>query len=299
MRLRSLLCVVTLLGLAASPSAADESTAPEEKTDAAAPAGRPARIEAPELTPKLAARLAQNPLSNILAMPIVDDISFRSGEDNDQVANTLELRPILAFPVRRWRIVTRWAIPISRIPDVSDPDRSAHGLGDIDMTTWVVPPQSGDWTFGLGLAKGFATATDPLLSRGGWSLGPAAIAVFERGRWTASMQLGYEYSWTDDSQFYFQQLLAAYELGGGWALITDPLIVGAIDNPSGSWWSVPIGGGIQKAWTVGRVGLVGSVQAYYNAVRPDFQGAATLQLELTILMQGIQPRDWIPNVKLP
>lgn len=273
----------------------------ESHADATAPVGpdsRPPRLPRAPLTPESAAKLAQNPLANIVALPIQNDTSFFH-EDSKRVSNQLTLRPILPFPIKRWLVVTRWSLPISRVPDVTSSEGQADGFGDLKMTTWIVPPQKGPWTFGAGIAKGFKTATDPALGTGGWSLGPAALGVYSKGPWVAGMVVGHEFSFSTDGQRFVQQNFAAYNLGRGWAVVTDSIVDGVIDGPPGTGWTVPLGGGVAKTWTRGRVAATLSLQGYYNVVRPDVVGRFTLRTELRVFFQGLQPRAWLEEVPMP
>lgn len=268
------------------------------RVDDAKPKRRPPRLPRPELTPDSAAKLSQDPLSNIFSLLIQDDLSFFKKTDGD-VSNALVLKPIIPFPVRRWLVVTRWTLPISRIPDVTTTKGSARGLGDIDMTTWFVPPQTGAWEFGFGVGKGFATATTEELSTLGWSVGPAAIAIYRKGPWIAGMAASYEYSISTGSQIYSMQNGLAYNMGSGWALVTQPNVTGIWRNDQLNGWVVPVGGGIAKTWVVKRLAIGLGVQGYYNIVRPDYVGRFTLRTELRLFLQGFQPRDWLAKVPMP
>ena len=289
----SALCV-WVLGPAGPLLAAEEAVQAVANPVANDKPAKPPRKERPVLTPDLAGKLTQNPLSNIFSMPMVNDLTFNFN-DTGKVANAFELRPILSFPVRRWRILTRWTMPFLRMPDITSPSGTVHGFGDLDMTTWAVPPQKGSWTFGFGLAKGFKTATSIQLTRGGWSMGPAALAVFEQGPWVASMEVSYEAAWNPvHAQFFSLEYLVAYNLGRGWALVSNPDFEGVFNlSADRNGWLVPIGGGIQKNWAYKRLGLSLAVEGYYNAVRPTLGGKATLRTALTVFIQGVQPRDWL------
>ena len=99
---------------------------------------------------KDAAKDAQNPLANIISMPLQNNTSFGIG-DTDRTANTLNIQPI--YPVsfsNKWVLINRFIVPIETFPDFSESSGSITGLGDINYTAWLAPPPSGGY-FNMGI----------------------------------------------------------------------------------------------------------------------------------------------------
>jgi hypothetical protein len=90
----------------------------------------------------------------------------------------------------------------------------------------------------------------------------------------------------------------AYSLGSGWALVSEPDVTGIWQNEDRAGWLVPLGGGVEKSWVVGRLAIGVGVAGYYNVVRPNYVGRFTLHTELRLFVQGLQPRRWIED-RLP
>ena len=66
---------------------------------------------------KDAAKDAQNPLANIISMPLQNNTSFGIG-DADRTSNTLNIQPI--YPITLgddWILINRAIIPIESFPD--------------------------------------------------------------------------------------------------------------------------------------------------------------------------------------
>ena len=57
---------------------------------------------------------------------------------------------------------------------------------------------------------------------------------------------------------------------------TSPVITANWDSRSDNRWTIPVGGGVQKIWRVGRLPVNTQLHAYYNAEHPE--GGADWQL---------------------
>lgn len=77
------------------------------------------------------------------------------------------------------------------------------------------------------------------------------------------------------------RLLFAYRLGNGWNLVSNPEIIYDWEGLSGNRLLLPFGGGLARTFRMGRVPVLGSVEAYYYAVSPDAFGPEW-QLNLSI-----------------
>ena len=66
------------------------------------------------------AKDAQNPLANIISLPLQNNTNFGIGND-DRTANTLNIQPI--YPVlfkNQWVLINRAIIPIESFPDFAE-----------------------------------------------------------------------------------------------------------------------------------------------------------------------------------
>ena len=102
---------------------------------------------------KDAAKDAQNPLANIISLPLQNNTSFGLGDAN-RTSNTLNIQPI--YPVsfsNNCVLINRAIIPIESVPDFSQSSGSISGLGDINYTAWLAPPPSGGFSWGFGFVS--------------------------------------------------------------------------------------------------------------------------------------------------
>ena len=73
---------------------------------------------------------------------------------------------------------------------------------------------------------------------------------------------------SDVNQFLIEPFIN-YNLDGGWYLIIDSIITANWDAPSGQKWTVPLGGGAGKLFTIGKQPINARLEAYYMVERPD------------------------------
>src|SRR5690606_15552895 len=138
------------------------------------------------------AKAAQNPVAAMISLPFQNNTLFGVGPDGD-VANVLDIQPVLPFTVGKWNIISRTIAPVIYVPDLApglpeianDPqgDDGSFGLGDINQTFYFSPADSGPVIWGIGPSVTLPTATDDSLGSEKVSVGPAAVALAMPGKW--------------------------------------------------------------------------------------------------------------------
>jgi hypothetical protein len=158
------------------------------------------------------------------------------------------------------------------------------GLADSTFTSYFTPAfASDDFSFGIGPT--FVLPTDTLftdiedrrsreLGSGKFSVGPAVMLVTQPRPWT--LGLGIKQVWSvfgsDTRESVSQMILEPfvnYNLGGGWYLASDMDIISNWYRDNDQRWTVPVGAGVGKLFTVGDNAINTRVEGYYNPVRPD------------------------------
>jgi len=86
----------------------------------------------------------------------------------------------------------------------------------------------------------------------------------------------------DVSQMLLQPFVN-YNMPDGWYLVSAPIITANWEASSDNAWTVPLGGGIGKIFTVGKQPLNASIQGYYNVQKPDMGADWTLRAQLQFL----------------
>lgn len=162
-----------------------------------------------------AAKAAQNPLANIISLPLQNNTSFGYG-DYDKTGNTLNIQPIIPFSLGKkgWVMINRFIIPFPKtVPDLSSEDAPATtGLGDINYTLWFAPPPFGKLTAGFGAVTIWPTAATDELGTEKFSAGPSAVLVYGQEKYMLAAVISQWWSAGGDpdadyiSSFYFQPI---------------------------------------------------------------------------------------------
>ena len=64
------------------------------------------------------AKAAQNPVAAMISLPFQNNTLFGVGPDDD-VANVLNIQPVIPFTVGDWNVINRTIVPVIYLPDVT------------------------------------------------------------------------------------------------------------------------------------------------------------------------------------
>lgn len=225
---------------------------------------------------------AQNPVSSMYSLPLKLTLDFGAPDDEAVFFN---VNPVLPVTVGDWNLVNRIIIPaivsvdgfIGGTPDIPEgapsQDRET-GLGDINYSLYFSPADAKGMIWGLGPSINLPTANKDPLGSGKWSGGAAGVVLLQPkwGTYGGLIRQLWSFAGDDDrsdvNQFLIEPFLN-YNLEGGWYLITDMIITANWDAPSSQRWTVPIGGGIGKLFTIGKQTINSRLEAYYMVEKPD------------------------------
>lgn len=234
------------------------------------------------------ARQSQNPVADLISLPLQNNTSFGVGPGND-VANVLNFQPVL--PIRLnddWNVINRVILPTIYAPEFVPGTGDEFGLGDVQYTAFLSPRDTGEFVWGVGPVFRFPTATDTRLGAGKWSVGPSIVGVYMKDRWVTGALAQHLFSYAGDSDRrevseLLLQPFVNYNLDDGWYLVSAPIVTANWMAPSGQRWTVPIGGGFGRVFRIGKQPVNASLQGYYNLEAPDAAGDWTLRFQLTFL----------------
>ena len=236
---------------------------------------------------------AQNPIGSLISVPFQSNFNFGTGM-LDRMQYVMNVQPV--YPAKLsgdWNLIIRPIVPIINKPKMFAGDESEFGLGDVSPQLFLSPSMPADTflgnvTWGVGPALVFDTATDDSLGSGKWSAGPGAVIFISKKPWTYGALVNNVWSFAGDGdredvdQMLIQPILN-YNLSNGWSLASSPIITANWEADSGDRWTVPIGGGVQKLFNIGKQPINASLRAYYNVVKPDFGPDWQLQFTWTFL----------------
>ncbi len=242
------------------------------------------------------AKAVQNPVANLISVPLQDNLDFGIGPSN-RTRNTLNIQPVVPVPLTLdWNLITRVILPVVYQPDVAADSGGTFGLGDTSVTFFVAPSKPGKLIWGVGPALLLPTATDDVLGTGKWSVGPSVVMLVQPEPWSLGFLANNVWSvFGSGDRASVNQLLLQYfitcNLPGGWYVTSAPILTANWEADEDSW-VIPFGAGAGKVFKVGGQSLNGSASAYYNAVRPEGGADWQLRLQLAFLFpEGAKKRQ--------
>ena len=137
-----------------------------------------------ELSAEELAKLAQNPVGNLISVPFQNNTNFNVGPLTG-TQNILNIQPVIPIEVNKdWNIITRTILPLIWQPEFLPGQGSTFGLGDMQLSAFLSPsePGPGGLIWGAGAIAQMPTNTDDVLGNKNWGLGPTAVVLkLEKG----------------------------------------------------------------------------------------------------------------------
>ena len=234
------------------------------------------------------AKQAQNPIANLISLPLQNNTNFGIGPD-DETQNILNVQPVWPITLNEdWNLITRTILPLVSQPDaLTGGNGRINGLGDTTFTGFFSPVDSGKLTWGVGPVLLFPTATDDALGSDKWGAGPSVVLLTMPGKWVVGSLFSNVWSFAgsgdNDINLFTWQYFVNYNLPNKWYLTSAPIITANWEADSDNTWTVPFGGGIGKIFNIGKQPVNGQVSAYYNVETPDFGADWQLRVQLQFL----------------
>jgi hypothetical protein len=219
------------------------------------------------------AKKAQNPIANLISVPIQNNTNFGIGPF-ERTQNVTNIQPVIPVSLGNWNLINRTIVPLVSQPDIFNDSGSTFGLGDTVYQGFFTPAEGGTVTWGVGPVLILPTATDPVLGTGKWQAGPAAIVVAFPGKWVIGGVVYNAWSFAgpsnrDSVNQGLLQYFLNYNLPKAWYLTSAPIISVNWNAPDNNKWIVPFGAGFGKIFAIGNQKFNGNLSAYWNAVKPE------------------------------
>jgi len=232
----------------------------------------PARAE---LSAEELAKLAQNPVGNLISVPFQNNTNLNFGPEKG-TQNILNIQPVIPISVdKNWNIITRTILPVVWQPALSPSDSSVSGISDLQFTAFLSPANPGAWIWGAGAVVQAPTHSNAKLGSDSWGLGPSFVVLhLEKGSpWVYGVLLNNIWSFEGGSQSFNNGLIQPflnYNFEGGTYLTSSPILTVNWSANGSNQWTVPIGGGIGHIFHFGKLPVNTQISAYYNVAKPDF-----------------------------
>ena len=234
-----------------------------------APAAQPAVDGAAELAKKLA-----NPVAALISVPFQYNYDEFGGVNEGASKSVLNIQPIVPFSLGEdWTLITRTIVPLVDQQDFPLADRNKSGLGDV-MQSFFFSPKApvGGWILAAGPVGLYPTASEDVLGGEQWGAGPTALALTQRGPWTAGALVNHIWSVDGaddraDVNLTLLQPFVAYIFNRTKTTIA----VGSESTYDweGENWSVPINTTVAQMFKIGPQIMQLTLGARYWAESPD------------------------------
>ena len=227
-----------------------------------------------ELSAEELAKLAQNPVGNLISVPFQNNTNLNFGPEKG-TQNVLNIQPVIPISVNDdWNVITRTILPVVSMPSLGPGDSRTNGIGDVQFTAFLSPAQPGHWIWGIGGVVQLPTNSDSELGNDNWGLGPSVVLLrLEKGNpWVYGALVNNIWSVGNRDSSYNNGLIQPflnYNFPDGFYLTSAPIVTANWKADSGDKWTVPLGGGVGKIFHLGKLPVNTQLSAYYNVVAPD------------------------------
>jgi len=222
------------------------------------------------------AKLAQNPVGNLISVPFQNNTNLNFGPE-EKTQNVLNIQPVIPVSISdEWNIITRTIFPVISMPPLYPGDDRTNGIGDTVFTAFLSPANPGKFIWGAGPVVQIPTNNDKVLGNNNWGLGASGVVLrLEKGNpWVYGTLFNNIWSVSSDKRggSYNNGLIQPflnYNFPGGLYLTSSPIATVNWKADSGDKWTVPLGGGVGKIFHLGKLPLNTSLATYYNVITPD------------------------------
>ncbi len=246
--------------------------------DAASSSGGGAETDAQDEQAELARKL-QNPVANLISVPIQNNWDFGIGTAN-AMKYTANIQPVVPLSISDdWNLIIRTILPviyaeaITQNPLAPANLRSDHsGLGDTTQSFFLSPKEPvGGWILGAGPVGYYPTATENELGGGLWGAGPTIVALRQEHGFTYGILANHIWSFAGQHD---RQSINSTFLQPFVSYTTKHYTTFAVNTESTYDWqashaTVPLNFMVQQLLKIGKQPIAFQVGYRYYAVVPD------------------------------
>jgi hypothetical protein len=243
-----------------------------------------------EMSAEELAKIAQNPVGNLISLPFQNNTNLNFGPDKG-TQNILNIQPVVPISISDdWNIITRTILPVIWMPSLGPDTGHLSGIGDVQLSAFLSPAKPGEWIWGAGPVIQFPTNSNAELGNKNWGLGPSFVVLhLDKGSpWVYGVLINNIWSTSSNKQggSYSNGLIQPfvnYNFDSGFYLTTSPIATVNWKAESSQQWTVPIGGGAGKIFHIGKLPVNAQISAYYNVVKSDFGANWQIRAQMQLM----------------
>ena len=239
-------------------------------------------LHAQEVDEEALAKASQNPVANIISIPIeLWSYDHDSGDLNLAIA-----KPVVPTPLGSFNLINRFIIPYASVDagvsgdipiapggglGIGPPSVNVSGLADVTYQGFLSPASPGKIIWGVGGAVTFPTATEDALGTDRYSAGPSFLVLAMPGKWVLGLlaQNVWDFAGSGDASVNTLTLqpILNYNIDKGWYVFSAPIWTARWENEEE--WTIPIGAGVGKLHRFGKVPVDFKLGYYDNVKKPE------------------------------
>ena len=193
-----------------------------------------------ELSAVELAKLAQNPVANLISVPFQNNTNLNYGPLKKN-QNILNIQPVIPLEINNdWNLITRTIVPVISQPALFPGDERVNGIGATQLSAFLSPSNAEGTIWGAGAIPQMPTTSDSALGSYRWGFGPTFVVLkHEKGSpWVYGFLVNNVWSvGTGGGGSYNNFLLQPfvnYNFEGGTYLSTSPVVTADWKADSGN-----------------------------------------------------------------
>jgi hypothetical protein len=242
-----------------------------------------------ELSAEELAKLAQNPVANLISVPFQYNANLNYGPQKE-TQSILNIQPVIPFDLNKdWNLITRTIVPVIWQPGLVPGESSTSGIGGTQFSAFLSPANAEGTIWGVGPIAQIPTTTNTKLGSDRWGLGPTFVVLkLEHGSpWVYGFLVNNIWSFgTGGGGSYNNFLLQPfvnYNFEGGTYLSSAPILTANWKASGSNVWTVPLGIAVGKIFHLGKLPVNAQIGSYYNVVKPDFGANWQIRAQIQLM----------------
>ena len=250
---------------------------------------------AQEATDEELAKAAQNPVANMVSVPI----EYWSHSADAGNLRALIAKPVIPTKLGRFNLINRFIVPYASIDagvggdipigpanlGVLPPELDVSGLADITYQGFLSPAAPGKLIWGAGAALTMPTGSEGL-SSDRWSAGPSVLLLTMPGKFVVGLLAQNVWDFAGSGHKSVNRLtlqpILNYNFGLGWYAFSAPIWTANWEEDEK--WTIPLGGGLGKLHRFGKMPIDFKLGYYHNVERPEKSPDSSILFAVKLLL---------------